>query len=50
MGESGAWQQTVNDIESTQVKDSDRVICKGSPDKDGVFHAALISKRLSPTH
>jgi hypothetical protein len=42
--------KTVNDIDSTQVKDGDRVICKGSSDKDGVLHATLISKRLSPTH
>jgi hypothetical protein len=40
----------VNDIDSTQVKDGDRVICKGSSDKDGTLHATLISKRLSPTH
>jgi hypothetical protein len=37
----------VNDIDSTQVKDGDRVICQGSWDKDGVLHATLISKRLS---
>jgi esterase/lipase superfamily enzyme len=37
----------VNDIDSTQVKDGDRVICEGSWDKDGVLHATLISKRLS---
>jgi hypothetical protein len=42
--------KTVNDIDSTQVKDGDRAICKGSSDKDGVLHATLISKRLSPTH
>jgi hypothetical protein len=37
----------VNDIEANQVKDGDRVIVKGSTDKDGVLHATLISKRLS---
>ena len=37
----------VNDIDATQVKDGDRVICKGSWMKDGVLHATLISKRLS---
>jgi hypothetical protein len=42
--------KTVNQIDASQVKDNDRVICKGSSDKDGVLHATLISKRLSPTH
>jgi hypothetical protein len=37
----------VNDIDASQVKDDDRVICKGTYDKDGVLHATLISKRLS---
>ena len=37
----------VNDIDASQVKDGDRVICEGTWDKDGVLHAALISKRLS---
>jgi hypothetical protein len=37
----------VNDIDSSQVKDGDRVICKGTSDKAGVLHATLISKRLS---
>lgn len=37
----------VNDIDSSQVKDGDRVICKGTWDKEGVLHATLISKRLS---
>jgi len=40
----------VNDIDASQVKDNDRVICKGSMGKDGVLHATLISKRLSPTY
>src|SRR5579872_3540558 len=29
----------VNDIDVTQVKDGDRVICKGTWDKGGAFHA-----------
>lgn len=37
----------VNNIDAGQVKDNDRVICKGTWDKDGVLHATLISKRLS---
>ena len=37
----------VNDIDSSQVKGGDFVICKGTWDKSGVLHAALISKRLS---
>ena len=37
----------VNDIDPTQVKDGDRVICKGTWEKAGVLHATLISKRLS---
>jgi hypothetical protein len=37
----------VNDIDASQVKDNDRVICTGTWDKDGVLHATLISKRLS---
>jgi hypothetical protein len=37
----------VNDIDASQVKDNDRVICTGTYDKDGVLHATLISKRLS---
>ena len=36
-----------NDIDASQVKDGDRVICEGSWDKDGVLHATVISKRLS---
>ena len=39
--------KTVNDIDASQVKENDRVICKGTYDKDGVLHATLISKRLS---
>jgi len=37
----------VNNIDASQVKDGDRVICEGTVDKDGVLHATLISKRLS---
>jgi hypothetical protein len=38
----------VNGIDASQVKDGDRVICKGTWEKkSGVFHATLISKRLS---
>jgi hypothetical protein len=37
----------VNDIDSSQIKDGDFVICKGTWDKSGVLHATLISKRLS---
>jgi hypothetical protein len=37
-----------NDIDASQVKDNDRVICKGTWEKKGgVLHATLISKRLS---
>jgi hypothetical protein len=37
----------VNDIDASQVSDNDRIICLGSYDKSGVFHATLISKRLT---
>jgi len=37
----------VNEIDATKVSEQDRVICKGTWDKDGVLHANLISKRLS---
>jgi hypothetical protein len=37
----------VNDIDRSQVKDEDYVICTGTWDKPGVLHATLISKRLS---
>jgi hypothetical protein len=37
----------VNDIASSDVKDGDVVICKGSWDKAGVLHATVVSKRLS---
>lgn len=41
--------KTVNDIDASQVKDGDRVICTGTWGKDSVLHATLISKRLSHT-
>jgi len=37
----------VTDIDASQVKEGDYVICKGSPEKGGAIHATLISKRLS---
>jgi hypothetical protein len=37
----------VNNIDASQVKDDDRVICLGSFDKDGILHATTISKRLT---
>ena len=37
----------VNDIDASQIKDGDYVICKGTADKGGVIHATVISKRLS---
>jgi hypothetical protein len=40
--------KNVNDIDASQVKDDDRVICKGTWGNDGVLHATLISKRLTP--
>lgn len=40
--------KTVNDIDASQVNDGDRVICRGSYDKKGVFHATSINKRLTP--
>ena len=39
--------QKVNDIDSSQVKDGDRVITEGTWGKDGVLHATVISKRLT---
>jgi hypothetical protein len=38
----------VNDIDASQINDNDRVICLGTWEKDGVLHATLISKRLTP--
>jgi len=37
----------VNDIDASQIKDGDYVICKGTMSKDGVLHATMVSKRLS---
>ncbi len=37
----------VNDIQPSEVKDGDQVICLGSYDDKGDFHASYISKRLS---
>jgi hypothetical protein len=37
----------VNDIDASQVKDGDYVICKGTSGEGGVIQATLISKRLS---
>lgn len=39
--------KTVNEIDASQVKEGDRVICKGTWESKGVLHATLISKRLS---
>jgi hypothetical protein len=39
--------KTVNDIDVSQVKDGDRVICRGTYDKKGIFHATSINKRLT---
>jgi hypothetical protein len=36
-----------SDINPSDVKDGDRVICTGTWDKPAVLHATLISKRLS---
>ena len=40
-------EQKVNDIEATEVKVDDYVICTGTFDKSGTLHPTLISKRLS---
>jgi hypothetical protein len=37
----------VNTIDSSQIKDGDQVICLGSYDEKGDFHATEVSKRLS---
>jgi len=39
--------KNVNDIDPSQVKDGDYVICAGTWEKPGTLHATLISKRLS---
>jgi hypothetical protein len=40
-------EQKVNNIDSTQIKDGDQVICLGSYNDKGVLEATMISKRLS---
>jgi len=40
-------EKTANPIDAAEVKDGDYVICRGSFDEKHVFHATLISKRLS---
>jgi len=37
----------INNIDASEVKDGDYVICKGTEEKAGVIHATVISKRLS---
>jgi hypothetical protein len=37
----------INDIDASQVKDGDYVICKGSEEEPGILHASVISKRLT---
>jgi hypothetical protein len=37
----------VNAIDAGQVKDGDQVICLGSNDDKGEFHATTVSKRLT---
>ncbi|PYV50312.1 MAG: hypothetical protein DMG98_28105 [Acidobacteria bacterium] len=37
--------KNVVNIDPSQVKDNDRVICLGTYDQKGTFHATLISKR-----
>ena len=37
----------VNDIDASQVKEGDYVICRGTAAKSGEIHATVISKRLS---
>ena len=39
--------KTVNKIDASEVKVGDRVICVGTSDAKGEFHATTISKRLS---
>ena len=40
----------INDIDASQVKEADRVICTGTWENSGVLHATVISKRLSHSH
>jgi len=39
--------KTVNKIEASEVKEGDRVICLGTFNDKGEFHATTISRRLS---
>jgi hypothetical protein len=39
--------KTINTIDASQVKGGDRVICIGTYNEKGEFHATTISKRLS---
>jgi hypothetical protein len=39
--------KNVNEISADDVKDGDRVICLGSYDDKGQFHATSVSKRLT---
>jgi len=40
-------EKKVNTIDASQVKNGDQVICLGSNDDKGEFHATTVSKRLS---
>lgn len=40
-------EKKVKTIDASQVKEGDQVICLGSYDDKGEFHATMISKRLS---
>jgi hypothetical protein len=40
-------EKKMNTIDASEVKDGDYVICLGSYDDKGEFHATTISKRLS---
>jgi hypothetical protein len=37
----------VNPIDAGDIKDNDRVICRGKYDSKGMFHATVVSKRLT---
>ena len=37
----------VNPIDASDIKDNDRVICRGKYDDKGMFHARVVSKRLT---
>jgi hypothetical protein len=40
-------EKKIDTIDASQIKDGDQVICLGSYDDKGEFHATTISKRLS---